>query len=51
MSPQIQTVAALALVTLAATWLILRSIAKKRNSGCGVDCACPVDELKSKLKR
>ena len=41
MSSAFQTIAALAVVALAAIWLVLRSLAKKRNPGCGGDCGCP----------
>jgi hypothetical protein len=51
MTPQFQTAAALVIVAVTATWLVARSLAKKKNSGCGGDCACPADELKAKLKR
>ena len=50
MSPALQTIAALALVALAATWLLLRAFAKKKKPGCGGDCACPSSDLKPKLK-
>ncbi len=45
MSPAVQTLAALAVVALAATWLVLRALAKKKNPGCGGDCACPSKNL------
>jgi len=51
MSPQFQTVAALAIVAIAASALAWRSFAKKKKPGCGSDCACPTDELKAKIKR
>ena len=50
MSPALQSIVALAVVAIAATWLVLRSLAKKKNPGCGGDCGCPTDELKAKLK-
>jgi hypothetical protein len=50
MTPEVQTIAALILVVLATTWLVLRSLAKKKNPGCGGDCGCPSSELKAKLK-
>lgn len=46
MSPQIQTYAALAVVALAATWLVLRAIAKRKNPGCGSDCGAVSPEIK-----
>ncbi|HWA09935.1 MAG TPA: FeoB-associated Cys-rich membrane protein [Opitutaceae bacterium] len=51
MSPQLQTFAALAVVAFAAAWLVWRSLAKRKNPGCGGDCGCPTDELKARLKR
>lgn len=50
MSPALQSIIALAVVALAATWLVLRSLAKKKNPGCGGDCGCPAGGIKSKLK-
>ncbi len=46
MSPEFQTIAALALVALAATWLILRANAKRKHPGCGSDCGAVSPELK-----
>ncbi len=46
MSPQLQTFAALIVVAIAATWLLLRAVAKRRNSGCSGDCGCPTGKLK-----
>jgi hypothetical protein len=51
MNSTIQTFLALAVVAVAATWLVLRSLAKTKNPGCGGDCGCATDELKAKLKR
>lgn len=51
MSSDFQTVAALAVVAVAATWLTLRAVAKRKNPGCGGDCGCEAAELKAKLKR
>lgn len=50
MTSELQTFAALAVVAIAAAWLVRRGLAKKKNPGCGGDCACPTDELKAKLK-
>jgi hypothetical protein len=50
MSPQFQTVAALAVVVVAATWLVRRALAKRKIPGCGGDCGCPANEFKAKLK-
>ena len=49
MSAQFQTLAALGIVALAATWLIARALAKRKNPGCGGDCGCPSSELKAKV--
>lgn len=51
MSPDFQTIAALVVVAVAATWLIARALAKRKNPGCGGDCGCATTELKAKLKR
>jgi len=40
MTTEFQTLAALALVVLAATWLVRRAFAKKQNPGCGSDRGC-----------
>lgn len=50
-SPAVQSVAALALVAAAASWLALRALAKRKKPGCGGDCGCPAEEIKAKLKR
>jgi hypothetical protein len=46
MSAQFQTIAALVVVAITATLLVVRAIAKRRKPGCGGDCACPTQELK-----
>jgi len=46
MSADFQTVAALVVVALTATWMVARAISKRRKPGCGGDCACPTQELK-----
>jgi hypothetical protein len=55
MSPQLQTAAALAIVAITATWLVFRTLAKKRNSSCGGgDCGAispEVRKLQARLKR
>lgn len=51
MGPSLQTILALVVVAIAATWLVWRAVAKRKNPGCGGDCACPTDELKAQLKR
>ena len=46
MTPQLQTILALAIVALAATWLVRRALAKKKNPGCGGDCGCATPDAK-----
>ena len=46
MSSLFQTIAALVIVALAATWLTLRALAKRSKPGCGGECNCPTRELK-----
>ena len=50
MSPTLQTIFALTLVTLAVVWLVRRALAKRKNPGCGGDCGCPSTEIKAKLR-
>ena len=50
MTAEIQTIVALAIVALAATWLVLRAVAKRKNPGCGGDCGCPAQKISSTLK-
>jgi hypothetical protein len=50
MTAEIQTIIALALVAFAATWLVLRAIAKRKSPGCGGDCGCAASELKTKIR-
>jgi hypothetical protein len=46
MSVDFQTIAALVVVAIAATWLIIRTFGKQRKPGCGGGCDCPTQELK-----
>jgi hypothetical protein len=46
MSSNFQTIAALVIVAITATLLLVRAIAKRRKPGCGGDCGCPTQELK-----
>lgn len=46
MTPEIQSAAALTIVALAALWLTLRAFVKRKNPGCGGECACPTQKLK-----
>jgi hypothetical protein len=47
MSPTLQSILALAVVALAVAWLVRRSLAKRKNPGCGGDCGCPSSEVKA----
>jgi hypothetical protein len=46
MTSSFQTIAALVVVAVVATWLVARALAKRKNPGCGGDCGCPTDKLK-----
>jgi hypothetical protein len=48
MSSTAQTVVALALVALAACWLVLGALRKRRRPGCGGDCGCTAKDLHAK---
>ncbi len=48
MSPEFQTLSALAVVAVAAIWLTLRALAKRRSPGCGHDCGCPGKQVLKK---
>lgn len=53
MSPEYQTVAALAVVAVAAGWLLLRALAQRRKPGCGGSCGAvsrDALDLRAKLK-
>ncbi len=45
MSAELQTLLALAVVALAAVWLVRRAFAKKKHPGCGSGCACPAPKF------
>lgn len=54
MSPSVQTILALVIVALAATWLVLRALEKRKHPGCGGDCGAVSPEmrkLQARLKR
>ena len=54
MSTDFQTIAALVVVAIAATWLVLRALAKRKNPGCGDDCGAvspEIKELQTRLKQ
>ncbi len=51
MTAELQTLIALAVVATTAACLVVRSLAKHKNHGCGGECACPTTELKSKIRR
>ncbi len=46
MSFNFQSVAALVVVALAATGLIVRAVRQRHKPGCGGGCACPTEKLK-----
>lgn len=46
MNSSLQTILALALVAIAAAYLVLRALAKRRNPGCGGDCGAVSPEIK-----
>lgn len=48
MTAEIQSLLALAVVAVTATWLVLRTLAKRKQPGCGGDCGCPASEIKVK---
>jgi hypothetical protein len=51
MNAALQTFGALAVVAVAAVWLVLRAFAKRKNPGCGSDCGCSAQKFSSTLKR
>ena len=51
MTPNVQTFLALTTVAIAAVWLALGALAKKKKPGCGGGCGCATDEFKAKLKK
>lgn len=54
MSPEYQTIAALVIVAMAAIWLVLRALAKRKNPGCGTDCGAvsrDMRKLQARLKQ
>jgi hypothetical protein len=51
MSPTLQTILALAVVVLAAAWLVRRSLAQRKHPGCGGDCGCPATEVKARAAK
>lgn len=46
MNAELQTILALVVVALAATWLIRRTLVKRKNPGCGTDCGAVSPDLK-----
>jgi membrane protein implicated in regulation of membrane protease activity len=50
MSATLQTIVALVIVALTATWLVRRAFARRKNPGCGGNCGCPTTEIKAKLR-
>jgi hypothetical protein len=50
-SAEFQTLLALAVVAIAATWLVRRAFAKKKTPGCGGDCGCAPQKISSSARR
>lgn len=46
-----QTPLALFVVALTVALFAVRAWKKRKNPGCGGDCACPADDFKAKLKK
>jgi hypothetical protein len=46
MPADFQTIAALVVVAVTATWMIARAVSRRRKPGCGGECSCPTQELK-----
>jgi hypothetical protein len=51
MSAVFQSIVALVIVAIAATWLVARTLAKRRNPSCGGDCGCEASDLKAKVRQ
>jgi hypothetical protein len=51
MNAVLQTFGALAVVAIAAAWLVFRVFAKRKNPSCGGDCGCAAQKFSSTLKR
>jgi hypothetical protein len=50
MSSAFQSIVALVIVAVAATWLVVRTLAKRRNPSCGGDCGCEASDLKARVR-
>jgi hypothetical protein len=46
MDAQLQTVLALLIVAIAAVWLVVRALAKRKQPGCGTDCGAVSPEIR-----
>jgi hypothetical protein len=51
MSADVQTLLALAVVALAALYLVRSAFARRRKGGCASGGSCPTDRFKQGLKR
>ncbi len=51
MNAELQSILALVIVAIAATALVVRLVKKRKNPGCGGECACPTDDLKVRIRR
>jgi len=50
MSAPLQTLIAFAVVAVAASALVLRALAKRRQPGCGGGCGCASEQLRAKVR-
>ena len=48
MTTGMQTLIAPTVVAVAATWLVLRALARRKKPGCGGDCGCAASAIKVK---
>jgi hypothetical protein len=51
MNASVQTIAALAIVAVTIVLLLRGALRKRKQPGCGGDCACPTDEIKAQLAK
>jgi hypothetical protein len=51
MAPEVQSLAALAVVAITAVWFLVRALAKRKHPGCGSDCGCSSQKFSAQIKR
>jgi len=51
MSSNLQSILALVVVAIAVMLLARSFLKKRKNPGCGGECGCPTDTLKTQIKR